>query len=68
MARLTSFEGITVAEKDPAKKLPCPDCTFCQWCSDDRCRMCRKKSCGKKLSLREQIELYERINAERQKT
>ena len=46
------------------KKLPCPDCKFCQWCSDDRCRMCRgeKKRSGKKLSIAEQIELYERIN------
>jgi hypothetical protein len=46
------------------KKLPCPDCKFCQWCSDDRCRICRgeKKPAGKKLSIAEQIELYERIN------
>lgn len=46
------------------KKLPCPDCNFCQWCSDDRCRMCRgeKKRSGRKLSIAEQIELYERIN------
>ena len=48
------------------KKCPCPDCTFCQWCSDDRCRMCKgEKSCGKKLSSAEQIELYERLNRAR---
>ena len=23
------------------KKYPCPDCIFCQWCSDTRCRRCR---------------------------
>lgn len=51
----------TGAEKE--KKHPCPDCTFCQWCSDDRCRICLgKKGCRKKLSQAEQIELYERIN------
>lgn len=22
------------------KKHPCPDCFFCQWCSDDRCHAC----------------------------
>ena len=26
---------------DEGKKHPCADCTFCQWCSDDRCRMRR---------------------------
>lgn len=25
-----------------AKKHPCPDCYFCQWCSDSRCGLCRK--------------------------
>lgn len=47
-----------------SKKCPCPDCKFCQWCSDDRCRICRgeKKGCGRKLSSAEQIELYERLN------
>lgn len=48
-----------------ARKHPCPDCHHCQFCSDARCQSCRE--CGKrrtgKLSLREQIELYERINA-----
>ena len=46
------------------KKYPCPDCRFCQWCSDDRCRICRgKKGCGRKLSSAEQIALYERLNS-----
>lgn len=45
------------------KKHPCPDCTFCQWCSDDRCALCLKKGCQKKkLSIEEQIALYEEIN------
>lgn len=35
------------AKRGQAKKHPCKDCFFCQWCSDDRCRLCRKK-CAKK--------------------
>lgn len=47
-----------------AKKHPCPDCKACQWCHDDRCRLClRSSSCRKKLSFAEQIALYEKINA-----
>jgi len=50
-------------DEEGTKKLPCPDCTFCQWCSDDRCRICRaKNACCRKLSSAEQIELYERLN------
>lgn len=47
------------------KKHPCPDCKMCQWCSDDRCRLCLRAStgCRRKLSMAEQIELYEKINA-----
>ncbi|RQW87101.1 MAG: hypothetical protein EHM79_08470 [Geobacter sp.] len=46
------------------KKHPCPDCLCCQWCSDSRCGMClRQRGCTrKKLSLQEQIALYEKIN------
>jgi len=47
----------------PAKKHPCPDCRFCQWCSDDRCNLCLKKNCCRKqLSMAEQIALYETLN------
>jgi hypothetical protein len=48
----------------PAKKYPCPDCHQCQWCGDDRCRLCRQAApgCRKKLSLAEQIALYEQLN------
>jgi len=47
-----------------AKKHPCPDCSFCQWCSDDRCALClRTDSCHrKKLSVAEQIAQYEEVN------
>lgn len=47
----------------PQKKRPCPDCTFCQWCSDDRCSLCLRQRCGgRKLSQAEQIALYESLN------
>ncbi len=51
-----------------AKKHPCPDCHFCQLCSEARCHSCRgsgnigAKNPGRKLSLLDQICLYERIN------
>lgn len=46
------------------KKHPCPDCQCCQWCSDDRCRLClkTKKSCCKYGSMAEQIARYEELN------
>lgn len=45
------------------KKHPCPDCKQCQWCSDERCRLClRSGNCRKKLSFAEQIALFEQIN------
>ncbi|WP_223908652.1 hypothetical protein [Geobacter sp. AOG1] len=49
---------------ESGKKHACPDCTFCQWCSDDRCSLCLRQGCqGKrKLSLQEQIALYDAIN------
>ncbi|HLO24715.1 MAG TPA: hypothetical protein VK187_01280 [Geobacteraceae bacterium] len=48
------------------KKHPCPDCSFCQWCGDDRCRLCRevRSAPGRKLSLAEQVALYEKVNAD----
>ncbi|NTV50753.1 MAG: hypothetical protein HGB32_00245 [Geobacteraceae bacterium] len=50
-------------DKAPQKH-PCPDCTFCQWCSDDRCRLCLNRAgCRRsKLSIEEQIALYDSIN------
>jgi len=52
-----------MSSTDP-KKHPCPDCTFCQWCSDDRCALCLRADscCRKKLSIAEQIALYDEIN------
>jgi len=45
---------------DTPKKHPCPDCRHCQWCSDDRCRLCLQSgSCRKKLSMAEQIARFE---------
>jgi hypothetical protein len=46
------------------KKHPCPDCHYCQECSPSRCNVCRgpegRPKC--KLSLQEQIALYEQTN------
>jgi hypothetical protein len=63
------FEPAGGAQKE-GKKHPCPDCNFCQACAETRCLTCRSErnrgsavSC-KKLSLHEQILLYEKINAE----
>lgn len=46
------------------KKYPCRDCTFCQWCGDDRCTLCLRQggAVGRKLSLAEQIARYDAIN------
>ena len=52
------------SEEPSVKKHPCPDCTFCQWCGDDRCRLCLG-TCAKprrKLSLAEQVALYDALN------
>jgi hypothetical protein len=48
----------------PDKKHPCPDCRQCQWCSDERCGLCLRSSsgCRKKLSMAEQIALFEQLN------
>lgn len=45
------------------KKHSCPDCSYCQWCGDDRCALCLRKtgSCSK-LSISEQIALFESMN------
>lgn len=54
--------------KESGKKHPCPDCHFCQQCGDSRCRRCRearepgKVPAGCKLSLREQVKLFDEIN------
>jgi hypothetical protein len=47
-----------------SKRKQCPDCHYCQDCSQDRCRLCKKpkKPAPQKLSVAEQIALFERIN------
>jgi hypothetical protein len=45
------------------KKHPCKDCSFCQFCSEARCASCRHlPPTAPKLSIAEQIALYERLN------
>ena len=48
------------------KKHACPDCHFCQLCSDARCHCCRgekKAARCPKMSFSEQIRLYNELNA-----
>jgi len=46
------------------RKHDCPDCFFCQLCSDARCRFCRSAKISRpKMSMAEQIALYESLNA-----
>lgn len=51
-----------------SRKHPCSDCHFCQVCSDARCHACRGGRSGrpegneKKLSVEEQLRLYDEIN------
>ena len=66
--RLPMFQGLFYepCRKRGLKKHQCPDCHFCQECSPTRCSVCREAGSkpGGKLSLQEQIALYERINNE----
>ena len=40
---------IYVPDSNPDKKKhPCPDCFFCQWCGNERCRTCRANICCKR--------------------
>ncbi len=58
------------ADARGVKRHSCPDCHFCQGCSETRCQACRhvkrldtgREGASSKLSLTEQIALYERIN------
>jgi hypothetical protein len=58
--------------EESAKKHACPDCHFCQFCSDSRCHSClgklnrRGAPLKRKLSLCEQIQLYDEINARKE--
>jgi hypothetical protein len=38
----------TGMDQPKEKKHPCPDCSFCQFCSDSRCSMCLGTGCKKK--------------------
>lgn len=50
--RMKGIKGLVWQPDDPGeKKHDCPDCFCCQWCSDERCRVClssRKKRRGGK--------------------
>ncbi|MGC9324132.1 MAG: hypothetical protein ACP5G0_05205 [Desulfomonilia bacterium] len=46
--RMVGIEGLVFVPEEHRgnKKHPCPDCYFCQMCSDNRCSLClnRKSS------------------------
>jgi hypothetical protein len=47
--RMKGVLGLVYVPDDDGgpKKHPCPDCHFCQWCSDNRCELCLEgKSCA----------------------
>ena len=67
--RLPQYQGLfydPCRDRGP-KKHRCADCHFCQECSPSRCNVCRetgtKPEC--KLSLQEQVALYEQTNTEK---
>ncbi|MEW6108423.1 MAG: hypothetical protein AB1632_04530 [Nitrospirota bacterium] len=39
--------ALRVDKKPSIKKHPCPDCSFCQYCSSTRCSLCHQSGCGK---------------------
>ena len=50
---------------EKACKKKCPDCKMCLECSETRCRPCRmakKNVNGPKLSMSEQIALFNKLN------
>jgi transglutaminase/protease-like cytokinesis protein 3 len=67
--RLPQYQGLfyNPCRDRGSKKHRCPDCHFCQECSPSRCNVCRetgtKPEC--KLSLQEQVALYEQTNTKR---
>jgi hypothetical protein len=65
--RLPRFPGLFYepCPEHPVKKHPCKDCHYCQQCSPARCSLCRcqGRESQAKLSLEEQVALYEQINS-----
>jgi hypothetical protein len=40
--------NIYAGNPDRPKKHPCKDCTYCQFCPDDRCKVCLRDQCRTK--------------------
>lgn len=36
---------------DAGRRFPCLDCRTCQWCTDERCRVCRSGLNGERLCI-----------------
>lgn len=55
----------SISGKESHASSRCPDCKMCLQCSENRCAACRggsRKSPSTKMSIRDQIALYERLN------
>lgn len=54
--KISGFDGMVFVPESSShshKKHPCADCFACQFCDDDRCRICRnEKNCS--INCREQ--------------
>jgi len=48
--RIRGIKGLVYVpeQTEGEKKHNCKDCFSCQWCSDQRCTLCRKKKTCKK--------------------
>ena len=50
------------------KKNTCPDCFSCQWCANERCRVCRGKQPGEKRKKKENVSGNWWIRLEKQRS
>ena len=51
------------ADSQLPRKHDCPDCEYCQLCSDTRCNPCRSgQKAAPKMTMAEQIDRFEKVN------
>jgi len=56
----------SISVDKPCGKSRCADCKMCLQCSENRCKACRsgsQKSVRVRMSIRDQIALYEKLNS-----
>jgi MinD superfamily P-loop ATPase len=65
---MKGYDAIITRRRRPGerKKYPCEDCRSCQLCCESRCALCRRNTQkGNRLSIEEQIALYNSRNDHR---